>query len=237
MINAGVSMKDEIETVGKIADATSEVAKTSGKAIDAAADTGKFLSEVFGDVVKDGVGLLADRLKYYRLEKAALLEKKTQNNLKILGIDTLRPLPPKVGLPLIENATLEDNDDLHTLWANLLTSALDPNREEVTKKFVTVLSELSHSEAARFQEIIDLANKVGNGLENFHAAQTNLIPENDDAYRAMMRLGLIKPKIEQLNFGQGLSGSSVPINHDTQKFMLTTFGIAFAKAVAMPTSK
>lgn len=233
-------MKDEIETVGKIADATSEVAKTSGKAIDAAADTGKFLGEVFGDLVKDGVGLLADRLKYYRSEKAALLEKKTQNNLKDLGIDTPRPLPPKVGLPLIENATLEDDDALHTLWANLLTSALDPNKEEVTKKFVTVLSELSHSEAARFQEIIDLANKskkLGEGLENLHVTQTNLIPEYDDAYRTMMRLGLIKPKIEQLNFGQGLSGSPVPINHDTQKFTLTTFGIAFAKAIAMPKSK
>lgn len=236
MLSLGeVFMKDEIEVVGKIADATTEVAKTGGKAIDAASGTGQFLGEIFGDVVKDGVGLLADRLKYYRFERAALLEAKTQKNLKSLGIDELRSVPPKVGLPLIENATLEDDDDLHTLWSNLLTSALDPNGEEVTKKFVTVLSELSSSEAQHFQNYLDLIEEHNWKIENSVMSQTGQNDINiDDAIRTMMRLGLLKPYMELLNFGQGLKGPPVMVNNDTHKFKFTKFGIAFAKSINSP---
>jgi hypothetical protein len=225
-------MKDEVEVVGKMADATTEVAKTGGKAIDAASGAGKFLGEVFGDLVKDGVGLLADRLKYYRLERAALLESKTQEKLKILGIDKLRHVTPKVAIPLIENATIEDDDELHSLWANLLTSALIPTGEEVTKKYVTVLAEMSAFEAQKFQSLIDEIKSSGLKIDSVELSQINdNDTHGDDAIRSLMRLGLIKPVINILNFRRGISGPPITVNNDTRKFKFTAFGASFAKAV------
>ncbi len=51
------------------AKAIQEVAKTAGKAIDASQNLGAFAKQVFGDLVVDSVGLVGDKLKYYRLEK------------------------------------------------------------------------------------------------------------------------------------------------------------------------
>jgi len=35
-------------------------------------------------------------------------------------------VPPKVLFPLLEGASFEDNEDLHTMWAALLANAADP---------------------------------------------------------------------------------------------------------------
>ena len=88
------------EEIVEGAKAIQETAKATGKAID---------------------GLL----KYYRIERAALLATKTEERLRKRGIETTVPVAPKMAIPLIENATLEDDDELHTLWANLLANAVN----------------------------------------------------------------------------------------------------------------
>jgi hypothetical protein len=72
-----------------------------------------------------------------------LLLHKVEARLRVMGIEATRVPPPKVVLPLLEHATLENEDDLHTLWANLLTSGLDPSEEEIERTYVSVLAELS----------------------------------------------------------------------------------------------
>src|SRR4051812_33283160 len=108
-------MSDELEVVGKVADATTEIAKTGGKVIDAASSAGRFFERIMGDLITDSVGLLSDRLKYYRIERAILLANKVENRLKEKNITNIRIVSPKIALPLIEHATIEDDDDLHTL--------------------------------------------------------------------------------------------------------------------------
>jgi len=109
------------------AKAIQEVAKATGKAVDRLSQMGEWLSRVFGDLVEDGVGVVADKIKYYRIEKAILLRDKVDKRLSDKGISATIPVPPRIGVKLIEEATVADSDELHSKWANLLTNAMDPN--------------------------------------------------------------------------------------------------------------
>jgi hypothetical protein len=76
-------------------------------------------------------------------ERLVLLMHKVQQNLRAAGIAHTRIIPPKIILPLLEHATMEYEDDLHTMYANLLTAAINPSAEEIEKKYVSVLAEFS----------------------------------------------------------------------------------------------
>ena len=97
--------------------------------IEFSSDTAKFLAQVFGETITDGVGIIGDKIKCNRYIRAADLHQKASKNLKGKGIkpETYRPIAAKIGIPLLENASLEEDDELHTLWSKLLANALDPN--------------------------------------------------------------------------------------------------------------
>lgn len=132
-----------MEHIKECAVATQEVAKATSKALDTIHNTGGFLDRVFGDLVVDGVGLMADRLKFYRLERYVKLVEKTQENLRNLGVNKTILIDPKIGIRIIENATIECDEYLHTLWANLLSNAMNPEAGYKTDILhVSILKEL-----------------------------------------------------------------------------------------------
>jgi hypothetical protein len=204
-------MSDEIETVGKVADAAKEVAATSGKAIDAASGVGRFFERVMGDLVTDAVGIISDKIRYYRTENAITLAMKTEERLKALNITTFRVVPPKIAIPLIEQATLEDEPDLQVMWANLLAAAMGATEHDITKKYVSALSEMTSAEALLFEYLVsysehrlekDLALGEGNNRPvpyAYPSFEPGLIShllemdENsfDEAMRNLGRVGLV----------------------------------------------
>ena len=124
------------ETIKSLPKAYSEVEKT---------ESAQFLGRVFGDTIQNGVGIIGDRLKHMRLNQAVKLHKKTEKGLKAKGVEPkdYRKLAAKIGIPLIENATLEENEELHTLWANLLANALDPKFSgDISIMHVSLLKEM-----------------------------------------------------------------------------------------------
>ncbi|WP_029061322.1 Abi-alpha family protein [Labrenzia sp. DG1229] len=129
--------------------------KTVDKLIDKTSDLGKWLDKIFGPSITDGVGIFHDKLKYIRLEKAIDLHLDHVKSINERGIKNLRPIPPKILLPIFENATLEEDENLHELWVSLLTSARDADGDEVHKSFVSILSELTPKDAEVLAEIAD----------------------------------------------------------------------------------
>lgn len=131
------------------AKAVQEVAKTAHKALELAERSGSFLSRVFGDLVEDAVGLVGDQIKYLRVRRYFDLQEKVEARLDQRGQSLrLRPVPPNFALPLIEYATLEENDELQTLWANLLADAMDgESGQEVRSAFISILKDLSSLDA------------------------------------------------------------------------------------------
>lgn len=242
-------MDNNLKHLGKIADATKEVAKTTGKVVDAASGVGQFFNKVFGEIVIDGFGLVQDRLKFYRLELAVLLAEKTQKKLTERGVKDFRPVPPKVALPLIENATLEEDEHLHSLWANLLASALDNEHDEVEKKFVSVLSEMSSEDAFTLESIYadwcnpELRKQVNIGHLNYGEGVRGSDFYSEISVITLNRLGLVAPSyvgiktynppVHHDRYGEiGPSSDYVKVYGDIGKVVVTEFGVAFCKAVA-----
>lgn len=199
---------------------------------------GGFFNKVFGDLAEDGIGIVVDKVKYYRIEKVALLAKKTEERLKERGIDITVPVSPKLAIPLIESATIEDDDDLHTLWANLLANAMDPKTSHQVKHIhASILKDLEPLDV-RILAIIErkkLENpdkKLSEMLfDRAKIAESLKVPEEtaDLSLLNLMRLGCITPGI--ITGGASMGGHKISSYKGTELVNLSPLGISLFHAV------
>lgn len=134
-------MPDEITESAK---AVQESAKTVRAGIEATQQLGKFVSRITTEPLETVMGILNDKLQFMRWERKLRLAERGREILTERGIEgPLRPIPYKLALPIVENASLEDNDELQDLWANLLTSAVDPEFEGVIRSaYIDIIRQL-----------------------------------------------------------------------------------------------
>jgi hypothetical protein len=92
---------------------------------------------------------LVDQLRWFRWKNAVRTmdkynEMKHKRNLE--GKEM--PLPPKYLLAILENAFMEDDDDLHDRWVTLLVNGQDPERKiEIHPSYIDILKQLSSLDA------------------------------------------------------------------------------------------
>jgi hypothetical protein len=115
------------------------------------------------------------------------------------GITGTRAVPPKIALPLLEHATIEHEEDLHTLWANLLATGMDAREEAIHRKYVTTLGEMTAGDAFVLASMFDDAEK---GVAKKETSHSSLVygPGIDGTHSydaiaviTLNRLGLIEP--------------------------------------------
>jgi len=196
--------------------AVSKVAKTVGKAIDTSSRFGQWLDRIFGDLVENGVGLASDRLKYYRLDQLNKIHEKFEAKWKARCLDQTRPLPTGVAIKVLEEATVEENDDLQELWANLLVNAMNPEFEgTLERSYVSILAELSVMDTLLFDRIakafIGMKTNTPKTLviyreqilerqsqfRDIHLSEDDI----DESLRNIHRLGLIRPGAQKIHAG------------------------------------
>ncbi|MFZ3128241.1 MAG: hypothetical protein WA136_09515, partial [Rhodoferax sp.] len=91
--------------------AVQEVAKTTGKAIDAAREAGGFIAKFISGPLEQGVGIFEDKLKYLRWERQIRYMQRAQELLKLSGLDSpTRAVPLKLAIPLMQGASLEEDN-------------------------------------------------------------------------------------------------------------------------------
>jgi hypothetical protein len=129
------------DPTGGWAKATEASANASKEAIEAGRDLGRFISGPAGEIV----GMLWDHLRVLRLERQIRLLERVRNFLAEREMDgPNRMIALKTGLPLLDNATLEEDDDLQDVWARLLVNGGDANSGiEIRRAFVSVLAEMT----------------------------------------------------------------------------------------------
>jgi hypothetical protein len=130
--------------VTEIAKATQEVAKTTRTGIEAAQEFGGFLGRVLGEPIETAVGMVSDRLKFMRIERRMRLADRYDQIMVQRELSSEeQPVPAKIAVPAIENASLEEDDELQDLWANLLASAHDKTLNGVVRSaFVDIIKQL-----------------------------------------------------------------------------------------------
>jgi hypothetical protein len=87
--------------------------------------------------------MLKDHVRVFRAMRQFRLLSRTAEKLKEMGV-TPQQVPLKLLFPIVENASIEESDELQDRWANLLARAADP--KEASKfivAFPAMLRELS----------------------------------------------------------------------------------------------
>lgn len=177
--------------------------------------------------------ILVDKLSYFRWNNSVKFldkynEKKKARN--ILGKET--PLPPKFILEILDNAFLEDNDDLQELWANLLINWQDPSKRCDHKyMYIDILKSLSPMEV-KMLDIISQAvdyNDVRYDQNLCYSKESVLkcISMTNEEYEIMMhnlfRLGCCESyKIP--NSGIAMGKFPIVPNLGTENFRITILG-------------
>lgn len=204
-------------------------------------DIAKFFGQMFGDTIADGVGIIGDKLKHYRLNNAIKLHLKVLEDLKAKGFDPkdCRKIAAKIGIPLIENAALEDDDELHTLWSKLLANALDPNfSSDISIMHVSLLKEMMPLDVKILHVIFDEKKQIfpTKGLDEVSFRRVNIakflntdIDKIEISLLNLMRLGCIKGgnvKTEGIKFG----GMPNTVYLGTEEIHLSALGFELCTA-------
>jgi hypothetical protein len=151
-------MAEEYEGLKETAKATQEVAKTAGKAIDAGEKLGRFIARFISGPLEQGIGIFEDKLRYMRWERQQRLMKRAEDFMREVGLNQpTRPLQLKFAVPLLQAASLEDDDYLQDLWAKLLVNAANATSGVDQKRaFVDILESLSAFDAQILEKLYSL---------------------------------------------------------------------------------
>ena len=142
--------------------AVTEVAKTTGKALDTVQGLGEFVARFIGGPLEQASGIAEDRLKYSRWERQIRMMKRADEFMKEQGLEMpSRPVPMKVAIPLFQAAFLEEDNDLQDMWGRLLVNAGDAESgADVTRAFVDILESFGLLDAQVLQAIYDAPTDV-----------------------------------------------------------------------------
>jgi hypothetical protein len=144
------------------AKAVSEVAKTTGKALEMIQGTGGWLKGIFGTLPEDLVGLVgADWVHEKRRRTVAQLQANTAEFIAALAPDRLIEPSPSVVLPLLQSAADESRPELQARWAALLANVMTEEGRNVRRAFFETLAKMEPSDAT----ILDLLVSAPAGQE------------------------------------------------------------------------
>ncbi len=187
--------------------AAEEIAKTVGKGIDAAREAGGFLAKYIGGPVEQAMGIVEDRLKYIRWERKLRLLTRANELLKAKGLAASpKPVPLNIAIPIMEDGSLQEDNTLQDVWAQLLANAADANSGvEIRRAFLTILNDLSPLDAANVKKIYEVQdvmehkgiatiglphNAFARSIEDAHTLA--LSNEIEVSVRNLVRLGLVE---------------------------------------------
>ena len=131
------------------AKAVKETAKATQKFIDASEKLGSFLKMVCGDAIIELGGTITDWAKFFRYKNLLHIKDKVEDIHKKRKTEGKAiPIPPRYAIPLVEKASMEDNETIQDMWAGLIANATDPDmRLNLNKIFINIISSLEPLDA------------------------------------------------------------------------------------------
>ena len=236
-------MSDEIIETAK---ATQAIAKATIKGLETVEKVGRFLAKILGEPLETGIGIVGDRLKFMRLERQ--LERQSRFVDRVAEINHKRGIDgkeisvsPKLAIPILENASLEEDDLLQDLWAKLISSAQSKESSNIVRSaFIDIIKQL---------EVIDvlLLNTMFNGYvdavgkDNIHNQSPRTVSFQkqsiisvlkinektyEDSVDNLMRVRCICSEVKVMS-GISQGGENATIDKGYDSLCLTSFGVRF----------
>jgi Abortive infection alpha len=195
----------------------------------------EFTSKLLGPARAEAGEMLADRVRFARYKAQVRLLERALEFTKRRGISP-QQVPLRTLAPLIESASLEEDEALADMWAALLASAASgPNG--APPGFVAILRELSPIDARimdLYRFVLEQAPKRegGFGVEGI-AAMLELDESTVDlATDNLLRLGLLRYPTVVLEFASPPERKL--LFHSKEVLGITTLGAEFLVACTPP---
>jgi hypothetical protein len=135
------------DSIKQTAIAIAKTAEATKAAISGTAKMGQFISKFVEGPLGQISGIVEDRLKYMRMDNQLSLIEKSNRKLIRYGLEPNKVIPLKLAIPLLEYSSLEDEDYLQEVWANLLVNAgTSQSGIDVKMIYVEILKGLSSLE-------------------------------------------------------------------------------------------
>lgn len=224
-----------------MSDAMSEAAK---QALQSGGEMLRKIAGPLAEEIGESMGVVA---RHYRFKLALRMYQKTERMLIDAGISP-HAVPPRLFLPMIENASVQDNEELHTRWAALLANAA-ASPDSVHPSYIEVLRQLTPKDAELLDKLYDSCagkrdRKVQPWVKSITWAERGrriASGENpQEQFDNLVRLGLIateydldanKIKVKIPRSGRG--GTRVDAKLESDDY-LTAFAVRFVEACRPP---
>ncbi|MBS9777318.1 MAG: DUF4393 domain-containing protein [Gammaproteobacteria bacterium] len=235
-------MSDEITETAK---AVQEVAKATTKSLETSEKIGGFLAKVLGEPIEMAAGILGDKLKFMRWERQIrFMDRVNEVNCK-RGIEGKEvPVPPKLVIPIIENASLEEDDLLQDLWVNLISSAQgEESSHEVRTAFIDIIKQLESIDVLILDSIfrgyiklVDRENIYTESPRNVIFSKETIMSTlkineqiYEDSIDNLMRVRCLRSEVKIIN-GISMGGEKPTVDMGYDSLCLTTLGVKFVMA-------
>ena len=250
--------KNEINMtdVGEIARAIQESAKLGEKGLEIADKAGSFLTRIFKEPIDEITGMITDKLRFIRWKRMVQMADEVNIILKEKNITDTRAIPPKIALPILEEATLEEDPKLQYLWNHLLANAMNPMfNDEVRYGFIEMIKGITGIDAKllyEFYEILKSRNQLSpiENVTEFSLTKDEIIQflkvtpgDYVLSVNNLMRMQLISPALYKTGASyrtvkgasfrtvKGISGMErLTIFKGTDALTLTPLGVKFVEA-------
>ena len=145
------------------AKAAAEIAKTTGKAIDSASKLGGFMSRFITGPLEQLSGIAEDHFKFMRWERQVRLMERADLVFQARGMSVAtRAVPLNIAVPILQAGSLEENNELQDIWANMLVNAGDSSVDvQFRHAFISMAEDLTYLDK-QVLECIYSTSLVGN---------------------------------------------------------------------------
>jgi hypothetical protein len=154
---------------------TKTVQKTASfgeKSLEFSQKVGGFFAKVFKEPIEEVTGMVTDKLRFVRWRRLVQMSDDVNNILEDKGINDPRAVPPKLALPIFEEASLEEDPSLQQLWNHLLANSMNPDfNGELSYGFVDMIKNITAIEVSildNFYETIKSEERLNNLAELSH---------------------------------------------------------------------
>lgn len=142
--------------------AIQELAKATGKAIDASEKLGAFFKQIFGDAFTEIGASVHDWAMYFRYKNMIRISDKVEMIYKKRKIEGKTiPIPPRYAVPLLQSASIEDDESVQELWACLIANSTDPSKRiQANRLFINILSSLEPLDVSVLKFLSGSQNRI-----------------------------------------------------------------------------
>ena len=226
----------------EISKAIQESAKLGEKGLEIADKAGSFFAKVLKQPINQISGMITDKLRFIRWKRMVQMADEVNKILEEKKITETRAVPPKIALPILEEASLEDDPNLQYLWNHLLVNAMNPNfNDELRYGFVEMIKEITGIEAKLLNEFYEVLRRKGKLTPLSDVFQYSLTKEqimhvlriSADMYAIsvnnLMRMQLLSPALLKSG-GVPLGSEPLTIYKGIDAVTLTPLGVKFVEA-------